>query len=80
MKLKIITPESIVFSGEVKIVSLPGKYGSFSILENHAPLITTLQKGVLSYATKEKSINVDVEAGIVEVNNNVVTVCLELTN
>jgi len=80
MKLKIITPESIVFSGEVELVSLPGKYGSFSVLENHAPFITTLKKGVLSYATGEGSINIEVEAGFVEVNNNTVTVCLELVN
>lgn len=80
MKLKIITPESVVFSGEVGLVSLPGKYGSFSILENHAPFITTLKKGVLSYTTNIDSINIDVEAGFVEVNNNTVTVCLELVN
>lgn len=80
MKLKIITPESIVFSGEVGLVSLPGKYGSFSILENHAPFITTLKKGVLTYTTYIDSINIDVEGGFVEVNNNIVTVCLELVN
>lgn len=80
MKLEIITPESIVFSGEVDSVSLPGKYGFFSILENHAPFITTLKKGVLSYTINIDTTKIDVEAGFVEVNNNTVTVCLELVN
>lgn len=80
MKLKIITPESVIFSGEVNAVNLPGKYGAFSILENHAPLIATLKKGVLIYTINKDSISIDVDAGVVEVNNNTVTVCLELIN
>lgn len=80
MKLKIITPESILYDGEVKSVNLPGKYGSFSILKNHAPLITILKKGVLSYTTTEDTSDINIEGGFVEVNNNTVTICLELTN
>jgi F-type H+-transporting ATPase subunit epsilon len=80
MKLKIITPDNIVFNGEVKKVNLPGSYGYFSVLENHAPFITTLKKGTLSYLTKQDEIAIEVEAGFVEVNNNIVTVCLEIIN
>jgi len=43
--LEILTPESKIFSGEITLVSLPGTLGSFEILNNHAPLISTLGAG-----------------------------------
>ncbi len=45
MYLEILTPESRVFAGEITLVSLPGIKGSFEILKNHAPLISTLGAG-----------------------------------
>ncbi|MDP2855774.1 MAG: F0F1 ATP synthase subunit epsilon [Bacteroidales bacterium] len=45
MYLEILTPESKIFSGEITLVSLPGTLGSFEILNNHAPLISTLGAG-----------------------------------
>ena len=47
MKLEIITPESNVFSGDTKSVSLPGLDGIFQVLNNHAPVISALKKGDL---------------------------------
>jgi F-type H+-transporting ATPase subunit epsilon len=43
--LEILTPESKIFSGEITLVSLPGSLGSFEIMNNHAPLISTLGAG-----------------------------------
>ena len=45
MQLEIITPETIVFSGNAKSVSLPGSDGVFQLLTNHAPIISSLQHG-----------------------------------
>ena len=45
MHLEILTPELRIFSGEITLVSLPGTRGSFEILNNHAPLISTLGAG-----------------------------------
>jgi len=45
MLLEIITPEKRIYSGQVKLVQLPGSIGSFEILRNHAPIISTLEKG-----------------------------------
>lgn len=45
MYLEILTPESKIFSGEITLVSLPGTLGSFEILNNHAPIISTLVAG-----------------------------------
>lgn len=47
MQLEIITPETIVFSGHAKAVSLPGSDGVFQLLPNHAPIISSLQQGIV---------------------------------
>ena len=47
MYLEIISPEATLFQGEVNSVSLPGTKGSFQLLENHAPIVSTLQAGTV---------------------------------
>jgi F-type H+-transporting ATPase subunit epsilon len=80
MKLEIITPEQIYFSGEVTSVTLPGTSGLFTVWENHAPLISSLMKGKISYLSDNKETVLNIESGFAEVSKNVVTVCLELIN
>ena len=78
MRLEILSPEGLVFTGEVLSVSVPGLYSAFTILKNHAPIISSLSKGVVSYVLDgegEKEILID--GGFVEVDNNVVTICIE---
>ncbi len=75
--LDIITPESVIFNGEVTSVTLPGAKGIFTVLIKHAPLISTLTKGKIIYNIDEKIFAVESNGGVVEVKNNVVTVCLE---
>ncbi len=78
MNLEIITPEKIVFQGTVKSVTLPGTLGSFQILTNHAPLISTLTKGSLSYVSQNDELTeLQIEDGVAEVHNNRITVCVE---
>ena len=77
MTLKVISAESIVFEGEVTSVTLPGAQGSFTVLRNHASLISTLTAGKLVYVTaggKEESTPID--GGIADIDNNVVSVCI----
>jgi F-type H+-transporting ATPase subunit epsilon len=78
MKLEIITPEQIYFSGEVSSVTLPGKNGTFTIWENHAPIISALKKGKIIYVTNKQELQLEIEGGFAEVNNNTLTVCLEM--
>ena len=47
MHIEILTPESVIFSGEADLIRLPGTKGSFEILKNHAPLISTLEAGTI---------------------------------
>jgi len=78
MKLEIITPEQIYFTGEVTSVTLPGSIGLFTVWENHAPLISSLKEGKISYLADKKETELNIEGGFAEVSKNVVTVCLEL--
>ena len=45
MNLEIVSPEKTLFTGEVDSVSVPGTDGSFQMLNNHAPIISTLKEG-----------------------------------
>jgi F-type H+-transporting ATPase subunit epsilon len=78
MKLEITTPEQIYFSGEVTSVTLPGTNGLFTVWENHAPLISSLTKGKISYTVEKIEKELDIDGGFAEVSKNIVTVCLEL--
>jgi len=79
MKLEIITPEQIIFSGEVSAVTLPGEAGLFTVLENHAPIISTLVSGKIMYRTAEKDNFLDIAGGFVDVNKNNLNLCVELS-
>ncbi|GAA4273541.1 F0F1 ATP synthase subunit epsilon [Aquimarina gracilis] len=45
MYLEIVTPEAVLFSGEVTSVAVPGVDGEFQMLDNHAPIVSILGKG-----------------------------------
>ena len=45
MHLEIVSPEAKLFSGEVESLTVPGASGSFQVLNNHAPIVSTLKKG-----------------------------------
>ena len=78
MKLKVISPESVVFEGDVDSVTLPGAMGGFTVLKNHASIISTLVAGVLVYtpagSTDEQ--RQEIVGGLVDVDNNIISVCL----
>jgi len=68
LTLRIVSPERIVFTGEVDSVLVPGAVGPFEILNNHAPIISTLGD------TKE----LHIVGGFVEVKKNLVSLCVEI--
>lgn len=77
MTLEIISPSEILFKGEAQAVTLPGSLGSFTVLKNHASLISVLKKGSVLYRTPEgEEVSVDIKGGLVDVDNNVVSVCV----
>ena len=76
MTLNIISAEKVEFTGEVSKVTLPGAQGLFTVLENHAALISSLVAGTLVYTVDDKDISMEIKGGIADVNHNVVSVCL----
>ncbi|MBD5214510.1 MAG: ATP synthase F1 subunit epsilon [Bacteroidales bacterium] len=77
MTLNIISAQSIVFSGEVKSVTLPGAKGRFTVLRDHASLISTLVKGDVVYTDADgQHQTAAIDGGIVSVDNNVISVCV----
>ena len=77
MTLRIISAQEILFSGDVTSVTLPGTMGEFTVLRNHASLLATLSAGTVRYtyaAGTEHS--TQVTGGIVDVDSNVVSVCV----
>lgn len=78
LKLKIISPEKVEYGGEVTSVLVPGTKGSFEILTDHAPIISSLQPGVVEYVTAEGRQTLKISGGFVEVQKNMVNLCVEL--
>jgi len=78
LKLKIVSPERVEFDGEVKSVLVPGALGQFEILDHHAPIISSLNAGVVTYETADGKNSVAIKAGFVAVKKNEVSVCVEL--
>ena len=81
MTLKIISASQIVFTGKVKSVTLPGEKGAFTVLNNHASLISTLSSGKITYlpesaSATEDTVSIDCPGGVADVDQNIVSVCI----
>ena len=74
LKLEIVTPEKKVFDDEVESVTVPTASGEAGIFPNHAPLVSALKPGILSYAQKGGAEQMAVSGGFIEVSANKVSV------
>lgn len=68
--LEIISPVKTIFTGEVKSVTIPGTLGSFQILKNHAPLISSFEIGKIKIGSDSEIMEFSTGGGIFEVKNN----------
>ena len=78
LTLTILSPEETLFDAEVLKVFLPGGEGPFELLPGHAPLISGLVPGVISWETAECKGELRVSRGIVRVDEGKITVCAEI--
>lgn len=78
LKLRIIAPDRLVFEGDVESVTLPGTVGSFTVLDRHAPIISSLENGKIAYKDANGQAEVAVRSGFAEVRNNVLSICVEI--
>jgi len=71
MKIEIITPEKKVFDGEIKSVRVPGKKGSFQVLKDHAPIVSTLENGPVIMIDMDGNESIyEINGGVIEVKAN----------
>ena len=75
--LEVVTPSGAVVSEDVDIVNAPGYGGDFGVLANHAPFLSTIKTGILSYETGKKREHLMVSGGFCEVSNNKITFLVE---
>jgi F-type H+-transporting ATPase subunit epsilon len=79
MHLEIITPEKKLFSGEINLLQVPGTKGSFEILNNHAPIISTLEAGRIKIKSLEGTINYfEIQGGVIEAKSNKIIILAEV--
>jgi len=83
MYLEILTPGKKVFAGNIKLLRVPGTKGSFEVLNNHAPIISTLDDGYVKVVTGENEIvryEINGGGGVIQVlKNNIIVLAESLT-
>lgn len=77
MIVTVLSPDKEIFSGEASSVKLPGKSGGFEVLNGHAPLLSSLEAGVVLVKTATGKQEILITAGVVEVLRNEVSVLVE---
>ncbi len=78
MIIEILTLEEVLLSKEVKSVIVPGKGGRFEMLDNHAPIISILEKGIVKVIdNNNEETSIEIAGGSVEMSNNKVTILAE---
>lgn len=75
--LDIVSPDQLIYQGEVESITLPGKQGTFQVLKDHAPIISALSSGLLLYENTDGSHSLQIDGGVVEVLKNKITVLAE---
>ncbi len=77
MKLEILTPDKTIYEGDVTSVTVPGTMGSFEVLKDHAPIISTLEDGKVIVRANTGGETFIIKGGVVEVLDNKIMVLAE---
>lgn len=77
IQLHILSPEGTLVQAEVSLVTLPGAVSAFTVLKDHAPLITALVQGEIRYMEDGTEKRLPIREGFVEVRDNTVSCCVE---
>jgi len=71
VKIEIITPDRKIYTGEIRSVRVPGRKGSFQVLKDHAPIISTLDAGTVIIADDQgNEVRFEITGGVIEVKRN----------
>ncbi len=71
MRIEIITPDQKIYEGDIKSVRVPGQKGSFQVLKDHAPIVSTLDNGPVIIVDLEGTVTrFEIHGGVIEVKMN----------
>ena len=74
----LVSPEKLLFSGEVTQVDVPGSEGDFGVLAGHAPIVTTLRPGILVIYAEREALRIVIDGGFAEVGPAGLTVLADM--
>nr|MBS0036907.1 ATP synthase F1 subunit epsilon [Saprospiraceae bacterium] len=77
MKLSVLSPDKEIFNGEVTSVKVPGTAGSFELLNNHAPIVSSISHGEVRVKTHNSQFKFKVEKGFIEMLNNEISLLVQ---
>jgi F-type H+-transporting ATPase subunit epsilon len=77
IRLEVVTPNGAIVSEDVDIVNAPGYGGDFGVLANHAPFLSTIRTGLLTYDQGKKREHLMISGGFCECSNNKITFLVE---
>jgi len=77
LRLEIVTPEKMVFSGKIEEVTIPGTEGEFGVLRGHEPFLSSVDIGELNFLKEGKKTHYAVNTGYAEVTADKVTILIE---
>jgi F-type H+-transporting ATPase subunit epsilon len=78
MKIEIITPDTKVYEGDIISIRVPGKKGSFQVLKDHAPIISTLDTGTVIMVDHDNNVKTfEIDGGVIEVKMNSIILLAE---
>lgn len=75
--LQILSPEKTLFKGNVTVVRFPGKKAPFVVLKNHAPIVSLLEEGVITFEGEFGKKNIPIKGGFVRVRKNKIYACID---
>lgn len=79
MFLEIISPEKVLFNGQIKSILVPATDGYLQLLNNHAPIVTTIAKGVVEVKQEDGTLlKFELESGLLEAHQNKVSLLAEV--
>lgn len=78
MELTILTVNKKIFQGNISSLTVPGTAGAFQILTNHAPIISSLEKGNIVYINDTEKNELAIESGVISAHNNLITILVEV--
>lgn len=75
--IEIVTPQRVIFSGEAESVTVPGTKAPFQVLYNHAPIVSSLETGVVKIGKSDGTLWFAITNGFIEVQNNKISILVE---